>query len=64
MSLENNLTNIDVTVCPSCNTYRKALSKKLIRGRSIIDIVAATIYIACKDAGGSFSNGVDKKLDR
>lgn len=31
--------------------YRKALSKKLIRGRSITGIVAATIYIACKDAG-------------
>lgn len=30
--------------------YRKALSKKLIRGRSITGIVAATIYIACKDA--------------
>ncbi|SMH71420.1 transcription initiation factor IIB [Candidatus Nitrosotalea okcheonensis] len=31
--------------------YRKALNKKLIRGRSITGIVAATIYIACKDAG-------------
>jgi transcription initiation factor TFIIB len=34
--------------------YRKALSKKLIRGRSITGIVAATIYIACKDAGVLF----------
>lgn len=31
--------------------YRKALNKKLIRGRSITGIVAATIYIACKDSG-------------
>jgi transcription initiation factor TFIIB len=31
--------------------YRKALNRKLIRGRSITGIVAATIYIACKDAG-------------
>lgn len=34
--------------------YRKALNKKLIRGRSITGIVAATIYIACKDAGIHF----------
>jgi len=31
--------------------YRKALNKKLIRGRSITGLVVATIYIACKDAG-------------
>ncbi|HZC88862.1 MAG TPA: transcription initiation factor IIB [Nitrososphaera sp.] len=31
--------------------YRKALEKGLIRGRSITGIVAATIYIACKDTG-------------
>lgn len=37
--------------------YRKALSKKLIRGRSITGIVAATIYIACKDAGVHFPMG-------
>ncbi len=35
--------------------YRKALNMKLIRGRSITGIVAATIYIACKDAGIHFS---------
>lgn len=34
--------------------YRKALNMKLIRGRSITGIVAATIYIACKDAGVHF----------
>ncbi len=34
--------------------YRKALNQKLIRGRSITGIVAATIYIACKDAGIHF----------
>ena len=31
--------------------YRKALEKGLIKGRSITGIVAATIYIACKDSG-------------
>ena len=31
--------------------YRKALDKGLIKGRSITGIVAATVYIACKDAG-------------
>ena len=31
--------------------YRKALDKRLIKGRSITGIVAATIYIACKDTG-------------
>ncbi len=29
--------------------YRKALNKGLIRGRSITGIVAATIYVACKE---------------
>jgi transcription initiation factor TFIIB len=31
--------------------YRKAMDKGLIKGRSITGIVAATVYIACKDAG-------------
>jgi transcription initiation factor TFIIB len=31
--------------------YRKALDRGLIKGRSITGIVAATVYIACKDAG-------------
>lgn len=31
--------------------YRKALDRGLIKGRSINGIVAAAIYIACKDAG-------------
>jgi transcription initiation factor TFIIB len=31
--------------------YRKAFEKGLIKGRSIKGIVAATIYIACKDSG-------------
>jgi len=31
--------------------YRKAFEKGLVRGRSITGIVAATIYIACKDSG-------------
>jgi transcription initiation factor TFIIB len=31
--------------------YRKALERGLIKGRSITGIVAATIYIACKDTG-------------
>lgn len=31
--------------------YKKALNQKLIRGRSITGIVAATICIACKDMG-------------
>ncbi len=31
--------------------YRKALDRGLVRGRSITGIVAATIYIACKDTG-------------
>ncbi|MCI0557153.1 MAG: transcription initiation factor IIB [Nitrososphaera sp.] len=31
--------------------YRKALDRGLIKGRSITGIVAATVYIACKDSG-------------
>lgn len=34
--------------------YRKALNRKLIRGRSITGIVVATIYIACIDVGVYF----------
>ncbi|MGI0086873.1 MAG: transcription initiation factor IIB [Nitrosotalea sp.] len=45
----------------ACYIYRKALSKKIIRGRSITGIVAATIYIACKDAGVFFP--IDKMED-
>ena len=43
--------------------YRKALNKKLIRGRSITGIVAATIYIACKDAGILFPIDSVEKLN-
>src|SRR5262249_27353477 len=31
--------------------YRKAFDRGLIKGRSITGIVAAAVYIACKDAG-------------
>ncbi|HXU96307.1 MAG TPA: hypothetical protein VFP45_07730 [Candidatus Nitrosotalea sp.] len=34
--------------------YRKALNKDLIRGRSIVGIAVAAIYIACKDVGVAF----------
>lgn len=30
--------------------YRKALEKNLVRGRSIVDIIAASLYIACRDS--------------
>lgn len=35
----------------SAYIYRKALDRGLIRGRSISCIVAAAVYIACKDSG-------------
>ena len=31
--------------------YRKALEKKLVRGRSISSMIAASLYAACRDAG-------------
>jgi len=31
--------------------YRKALEKKLVRGRSISGMIAASLYAACRDAG-------------
>ncbi|KEQ57437.1 Transcription initiation factor IIB protein [Marine Group I thaumarchaeote SCGC RSA3] len=31
--------------------YRKALEKKLIRGRSISALIAATLYAACRESG-------------
>ena len=31
--------------------YRKALEKKLVRGRSISGMIAASLYVACRDTG-------------
>jgi transcription initiation factor TFIIB len=48
--------------------YRKAVKKKLIRGRSIIGVVAASIYMACRKCGLArtldeiaSASGMDKK---
>jgi transcription initiation factor TFIIB len=31
--------------------YRKALEKKLIRGRSILAMIASALYAACRESG-------------
>jgi len=41
----------------ACMIYRKAVKKNLIRGRSIIGVVAGSIYAACR------SNNVPRTLD-
>lgn len=46
------MLNLPRTVLESASlTYRKALKSRLVRGRSIHGVVAASIYIACKQFG-------------
>jgi transcription initiation factor TFIIB len=52
--------------------YRKAMNKNMIKGRSIEDFVAATVYLACRQSGiprtfdeiASFSGGRKKYIGR
>jgi transcription initiation factor TFIIB len=48
----------------SAYIYRKALDKGLIKGRSIAGIVAATIYVACKDTGTARSRHDNSRSHR
>ena len=49
--LKDKLGLSDVIVEKSAYIYRKAQSKMLIRGRTISGVVAAAIYIACREMG-------------
>ncbi len=41
----------DAIVEKAAYIYRKALEKKLVRGRSIPELIAATLYAACRESG-------------
>ena len=47
--LKDKLTISDAVIEKAAYIYRKALEKKLIRGRSIIAVIAASLYAACRD---------------
>ena len=47
--LKDKLTLSDAVIEKSAYIYRKAMEKKLVRGRSIQGLVAACLYAACRD---------------
>ncbi len=47
--LKDKLALTDAVLDKAAYTYRKAMEKKLVRGRSIHGMVAACIYAACRD---------------
>ena len=47
--LKDKLALTDVVLEKAAYIYRKALEKKLVRGRSIQGLVAACVYAACRD---------------
>jgi transcription initiation factor TFIIB len=49
--LKDKLGLSDVIIEKTAYIYRKAQSKMLIRGRTISGVVAAAIYIACREMG-------------
>lgn len=49
LKLKEKLSLPDVVIEKAAYIYRKALEKKLIRGRSIEAVVAASLYAACRE---------------
>jgi len=49
-TLKDKLTLFDSVVEKAAYIYRKAIDKKLIRGRSISGMIGASLYAACRDA--------------
>ena len=47
--LKDKLSLSDTVIQKSAYIYRKALEKKLVRGRSISAMIAASLYAACRD---------------
>lgn len=50
-SIKEKLAMPDTVVENTAHLYRKALSKKLTRGRNIAGVISASVYISCKEAG-------------
>ena len=49
--IKDKLALPDAVVEKAAYIYRKATEKKLVRGRSISTLIAATLYTACRDMG-------------
>ena len=49
--MKDKLALSDSIIEKTAYIYRKALEKKLIRGRSISSLIAATLYAACRESG-------------
>jgi len=51
LKMKEKLSLSNPIVEKAANIYRKALEKKLVRGRSISALIAATLYAACRESG-------------
>jgi len=49
--MKDKLALSDAVIEKTAYIYRKALDKKLVRGRSITAVIAASLYAACRDTG-------------
>jgi len=49
--MKEKLSISDAIVEKAAYIYRKALEKKLVRGRTITALIAATLYAACRESG-------------
>jgi transcription initiation factor TFIIB len=49
--MKEKLSLSDAIVEKAAYIYRKALEKKLVRGRSIQGLIAATLYASCRESG-------------
>lgn len=51
--LRDKLTLSDPVIERAAGIYRKAVGKGMVRGRSILDVIGAATYAACRDIGTS-----------
>lgn len=51
LKMKEKLTLSDAIVEKAAYIYRKSLEKKLVRGRSISGLIAASLYAACRESG-------------
>ncbi|KFM18766.1 Transcription initiation factor IIB protein [Marine Group I thaumarchaeote SCGC AAA799-P11] len=51
LKMKEKLSLSDVIVEKAAYIYRKALEKKLVKGRSISSLIAASLYAACRESG-------------
>ncbi len=51
LKMKEKLTLSDAIVEKAAYIYRKAMEKKLVRGRSISGLIAASLYAACRESG-------------